>query len=57
MPLGDAFVKWYELHYQLKMVETDEGVLFVQYNFLNFHAKRDGRQKVSLTIKNKCSSV
>jgi hypothetical protein len=53
MPSGDAFVKRYELHYQPKKVETDEGVLFVQYGCLNFHAKRDGGPKLSHAIKNK----
>jgi hypothetical protein len=24
VPSGDAFAKWYELHYQLKKIETDE---------------------------------
>jgi hypothetical protein len=28
VPLGDAFAKWYEFHYQPKKIETDEGVLF-----------------------------
>jgi hypothetical protein len=32
VPSGDAFVKWYELHYQPKKVETAEGCLFVQYD-------------------------
>jgi hypothetical protein len=29
VPSGDAFAIRYELHYQPKKVETDEGVLFV----------------------------
>jgi hypothetical protein len=53
VPSGDAFVKWYELHYQPKKVETAEGCLFVQYGCLNFHVKRDDRPKLSLTVKNK----
>jgi hypothetical protein len=55
---GDAFAKRYELHYQPKMMEIDRGVVFVQFGCLNFHAKRsrDGGPKLSLTIKNKCST-
>jgi hypothetical protein len=56
VPSGDAFAKMYELHYQPKKVETDEGVLFAQYSCLNFHTKRDGGKKLSLTKKNKWSS-
>jgi hypothetical protein len=55
VPLGDTFAKRYELHYQLKKVETAEGHMFAQYGCLNFHAKRDGGSKLSLTIKNKWS--
>jgi hypothetical protein len=36
-------------------VETAEGDMFAQYGCLNFHAKRDGGLKLSLTIKNKWS--
>jgi hypothetical protein len=50
VPLGNVFVKWCELHYQLKMVETPEGDQIAQYGCLNFHAKRDGGLKLSLTI-------
>jgi hypothetical protein len=28
VPSGDAFMKRYELHYQSKKVEIDEGLLF-----------------------------
>jgi hypothetical protein len=55
IPSGDAFAKQYELHYHLKRIETDEGSLFMQYDHLNFHAKRDDRPKLSLAIKNKWS--
>jgi hypothetical protein len=34
-------------------VETAEGDIVAQYGCLNFHAKRDGGPKLSLTIKNK----
>jgi hypothetical protein len=53
VPEGNAFVKWYELHYQPKKVDIPEGEMFAQYGYLNFHAKRDGGPKLSLTIKNK----
>jgi hypothetical protein len=56
VPSSDVFAKRYELHYQPKKVEIDEGILFVQYGCLNFHAKRDGGLKLSLAIKNKWSS-
>jgi hypothetical protein len=55
-PSGNAFVKRYELHYQPKTMETPEGDRIAQYGCLNFHAKRDGSSKLSLTIKNKWSS-
>jgi hypothetical protein len=48
-------VKRYELHYQLKIVSTPNGDQIAQYGCLNFHAKRDGGSKLSLTIKNKWS--
>jgi hypothetical protein len=53
VPLGNLFAKSYELHYQPKTVLTPEGDQIVQYGCLNFHAKRDGGPKLSLTIKNK----
>jgi hypothetical protein len=53
VPASNAFVKRYELHYQPKKVETPEGEMVAQYGCLNFHAKRDGGPKLSLTIKNK----
>jgi hypothetical protein len=53
VPSGDAFMEQYEQHYQPKRVETDKGSLFTQYDCLNFHAKRDGRTKLSLAVKNK----
>jgi hypothetical protein len=56
VPLGNVFTKWYEQHYQLKMVETPEGDWIAQYGCLNFHTKRDGGPKLSLVIKNKWSS-
>jgi hypothetical protein len=46
-------VNRYKLHYQPKKIETLEGEMFAQYCYLNFHAKRDGGMKLSLTIKNK----
>jgi hypothetical protein len=49
-------VKHYELHYQPKTVSTLEGDQIMQYRCLNFHAKRDGGLKLSLTIKNKWSA-
>jgi hypothetical protein len=49
-------VKRYELHYQPKTIETQEGDRITQYGCLNFHAKRDGSLKLSLTIKNKWSA-
>jgi hypothetical protein len=55
VPFESGFVKWYELHYQPKIVETPEGSRITQYGCLNFHAKRDDSQKLSLTIKNKWS--
>jgi hypothetical protein len=56
VPLGNLFAKRYELHYQTKTVLTPEGDQITQYGCLNFHAKRDGGQKLSLTIKNKWSA-
>jgi hypothetical protein len=53
VPSGNLFAKSYELHYQPKTVLTPEGDQIVQYGCLNFHAKRDGGPKLSLTIKNK----
>jgi hypothetical protein len=53
---GNAFVKRYELYYQPKKVDIPEGEMFAQYGYLNFHAKRDGGPKLSLTIKNKWST-
>jgi hypothetical protein len=53
VPSGNSFTKRYELHYQPKTVETPEGERIAQYGCLNFHAKRDGGPKLSLTIKNK----
>jgi hypothetical protein len=50
--LGNAFAKWYELHYQLKTVESPNGDQNAQYGCLNFHAKKDGSPKLSLTIEN-----
>jgi hypothetical protein len=49
-------VKWCELHYQSKTVETSKVDRITQYGCLNFHAKRDGSLKLSLAIKNKWSS-
>jgi hypothetical protein len=56
VPLGNAFVKRYELHYQWKTMETLVGYQIAQYGCLNFHAKRDGSPMLSLAIKNKWSS-
>jgi hypothetical protein len=56
VPEGNALAKRYKLHYQPKKVETPEGEMFAQYGCLNFHAKRDGGPKLSLTIKNKWSA-
>jgi hypothetical protein len=56
VPSRGAFVKLYELHYQLKIVKTPEGSRIVQYGCLNFHAKRNDSMKLSLVIKNKWSS-
>jgi hypothetical protein len=53
VPSGNSFAKCYELHYQPKAVETPEGERIAQYGCLNFHSKRDGSPKLSLTIKNK----
>jgi hypothetical protein len=52
----DAFAKRYELHYQPKKIESDEGFLFAQYSCLNLHAKRDSGPKLSLAVKNKWSA-
>jgi hypothetical protein len=46
-------MKRYELHYQSKKVETDKGILFAQYDCLNFHGKRYGGTKLILAINNK----
>jgi hypothetical protein len=56
MHSGNLFAKRYELHYQPKTVSTPDGDQIAQCRFLNFHAKRDGGPKLSLTIKNKWSS-
>jgi hypothetical protein len=53
VPSGNAFVKWYELHYQPKTVETLEGDQITQYGCLNFCAKRNGSPKLSFSIMNK----
>jgi hypothetical protein len=55
VPLRNSFVKRYELHYQPKTVDTPDGEWIVQYEYLNFHAKRDGTPKFSLAMKNKWS--
>jgi hypothetical protein len=46
-------VKRYKLHYQPKTMSILDGDQISQYGCLNFHAKRDGSPKLSLTIKNK----
>jgi hypothetical protein len=51
VPSFNEFAKWYELHYQPKKIENNEGVLFAQYGCLNFCAKRDGGPKLTLAIK------
>jgi hypothetical protein len=56
VPLRNVFVKRYELHYQLKTVETLEGHRITQYGCLNFHVMRYSSPKLSLTIKNKWSA-
>jgi hypothetical protein len=56
VPSRNGFVRRYELHYQSKTIETLEGDQITQYGCLNFHAKRDGSLKLSLTIQNKWSS-
>jgi hypothetical protein len=53
MPLGNLFVKCYELHYKSKTVSASDGHQIAQYGCLTFHAKRDGSPKLSLVIKNK----
>jgi hypothetical protein len=53
VPLGSAFAKRYELHYQPKTIVAPEGEQITQYGCLNFHAKRDSSLKLSLAIKNK----
>jgi hypothetical protein len=55
VPSGNLFAKRYELHYHPKTIETPEGDQIAQYRCLNFHAKRDGSPKLSVTIKNKWS--
>jgi hypothetical protein len=55
-PSGNSFAMLYELHYQLKSVETPEGDRIAQYGCMNFHVKRDGSSKLSLAIKNKWSA-
>jgi hypothetical protein len=55
VPDGNVLMKWYELQYQPKKVETPEGEKFVKYGCPNFHAKRDGGLKLRLAIKNKWS--
>jgi hypothetical protein len=37
VPTSDSYAKLYELHYQPKKVESDEGVMFQQFGCLNFH--------------------
>jgi hypothetical protein len=51
----DGFVNHYELHYQPKKVEIDEGEKFQQFGCLNFHARcyQGGGVKLTLTIKKK----
>jgi hypothetical protein len=56
VPLGNSFVKCYELHYQLKTVETLEGYQIMHYRCLNFYAMGDGSPKLSCAIKNKWSA-
>jgi hypothetical protein len=54
--LGSLFAKRYELHDQPRTIETPKGDRITHYGCLNFHTKRDGSPKFSLTIKNKWSA-
>jgi hypothetical protein len=38
VPSSDVFVKCYKLHYLPKKVEIDEGDMFQQFGYMNFHA-------------------
>jgi hypothetical protein len=39
---AEGFTKRYELHYQLRKIEIDGAELLLQYDCLNFQAKRGG---------------
>jgi hypothetical protein len=55
VPTSDGFAKRYELHYQSKKVEADEGFLFQQFGYMNFHVKRyrGSVARLTLAVKNK----
>jgi hypothetical protein len=58
VPTSDGFVKCYEPHYQLKKVESEEGVMFQRFGCVNFHVRCYQGSGVKLTpaIKNKWAS-
>jgi hypothetical protein len=52
-PSGNDFAKRYELHYQLKKVEIDEGEKYQQFDCINFNGRRGSEAKLTPMIKNK----
>jgi hypothetical protein len=47
--------KRYELHYQSKKVDVDEGVMFQQFGYVNFHMRRyrGSGARLTHTVKKK----
>jgi hypothetical protein len=55
-PIGDGFVKCYELYYQPKKVGADGGEKYQQFGCINFHGRQGSGVKLILMIKNKWSA-
>jgi hypothetical protein len=55
-PSGDGFAKRYELHYEPKKIGGDEGDMYQQFGYINFHGRWGSGAKLTPVIKNKWSS-
>jgi hypothetical protein len=55
VPTSDGFTKHYKLHYQPNNVENDEGVMFLQFGYINFYARRcqGSEARLNQAVKNK----
>jgi hypothetical protein len=58
MPTRDGFAKHYELHYQSKKVDSDEGVMFQQFGCMNFPVRCywGSGAKLAHAVKNKSAA-